>query len=108
MTLFTWMWLLAIKQFLSLTCPYTSNIGNVLNLLSLVGSVVFFVLVPFFAPHWWYLLIAIGIYLVAMLISPRIDPNAPHNDAFRAYSITGSFVEPVIVVLMYLSLFGVI
>ena len=108
MTIFPWMWLLAIKQFLNLTCPYTRPIISVLSIFELTASVAFFILIPFFAPHWWYILIAICIYLVTIIITPRIDANAPRAQVFHIYSFVGSIVSPVLLVLMYLSLLEII
>lgn len=104
----TWIYLFIIKQLLTSTCPYTiMGIGQLLDIASMFATIVFIILTFFFAPHWWYGLIACAIYLVVTMIAPRVNQHST-NMVFIIYSNIGSLAVPIIIVLMYLSLFGVI
>ena len=102
-----WLILLVINRVLASLCPFTTKIGSVISMLTFVASLVFIVLVFFFAPHWWYGLIAVAIFLVVPHLLPRINPDAMSENA-RILSGIGSTVNNIIVVLMYLALFHVI
>lgn len=102
-----WIWLFIAYKIIGSTCPFTSKIGSVLNFLSMIASYIFMILVFFFAPHWWYGLILIGISLIILFIIPRIDPNEC-GSKMRIYSGIFSHLSPVLVILMYLSLFGIL
>lgn len=97
----------AIKAFIAVTCPFTSKIGSALNVLAIIADVVFVVLLLFFAPHWWYALIALAITFVIMKFVPRLNPY-DFGSIARLYSSIGSHISPILTVCMYLDLFHVI
>lgn len=106
----TWMWLLAAKSFLVKYYKLTTTLGNLVSTLELIGTIVFFVLIPFRAPHWWYLLIAIGVYAIVFILSPFKRPN-PYDQSPELTDMKdaiGSHLSPIILVLMYLYLFNVL
>jgi len=103
----TWIYLLIVKQLLTSTCPYTIiGIGQLLDIASMFATIVFIVLTFFVAPHWWYGLIACAIYLVVTMAAPRVNQYST-NVAFIIYSNIGSIVAPILLMLMYLNLFGI-
>lgn len=103
----TWIWLLILYRIIASTTPYTSKVGSFLGVVSLIGGLVFCVLCFFFAPEWWYGLVAFGIYFAVALFIPKIDPYRMSSIAL-IYSAIFSHTTLIIVLLMYLSLFGVI
>ena len=103
----SWIIYFIIRSVLSSVCPYTSKIGGVISIPCLVATFVFIVLTFFFAPAWWYGLIAVGIFVLTPLFTPRIDPNSM-KPISRLFSTIGSMIADILVVLMYLSLFKVI
>lgn len=103
----TWIWLLIAYCIIASTTPFTSKFGSLLGMANIVAVPVFCLLSFFFAPEWWYGLIAFGIFLFGPLLIPRIDPDET-GSAFRIYSGIFSHISPVLVVLMYLSLFNII
>lgn len=103
----TWLVLFVINRVLASLCPFTTKIGTVVSSLTFVATLVFIVLTFFFAPHWWYGLIVLAVFLVVPLLLPRIDPEGMSENA-RIMSGIGSTVNNIIVVLMYLALFYVI
>lgn len=100
----TWLVLFVINRVLASLCPFTTKIGSVISSLAFVATLVFMVLVFFFAPHWWYGLIVVGLFLLVPHLMPRINPEALSENA-RIISGIGSTVNNIIVVLMYLALF---
>ena len=102
-----WFWLFVAYKFISCTSPFTSPIGSAFGFLSLIASFVFVILTFFFAPHWWYGLYTIGAMMLVLLVTPRIDPSEC-TPGQRIYSMVASHFLPVLIVLAYLSLFGVI
>lgn len=103
----TWIWMLIAYRIIALTTPFTSKIGALLGMVTTIAVPIFCVLCFFFATKWWYGLVALGIYLFGTLFTPRINPD-DMGKAARIYSGIFSHVTPIIVILMYLSLFGVI
>jgi hypothetical protein len=100
----TWLVLFVINRVLASLCPFTTKIGSVISSLAFVATLAFIVLTFFFAPHWWYGLIVLSVFLVVPLLLPRIDPEGMSENA-RIMSGIGSTVNNIIVVLMYLALF---
>lgn len=100
----TWLVLFVINRMLASLCPFTTKLGNVISTIAFVATLVFMVLVFFFAPHWWYGLIVVGLFLLVPHLMPRINPEALNENA-RIISGIGSTVNNIIVVLMYLALF---
>ena len=103
----TWLVLFVINRVLASLCPFTTKIGSVISSLAFVATLAFIVLTFFFAPHWWYGLIVLAVFLIVPLLLPRIDPEGMSENA-RIMSGIGSTVNNIIVVLMYLALFHVI
>ena len=103
----TWIWLLIAYSIIVSTTPYTSKIGSFLGVVCAIAVPIFCFLCFFFAPKWWYGLVTLGIFFGVPLLTPRIDPNTMGNLS-RIYSGIFSHILPVLVVLMYLSLFGII
>ncbi len=105
MTIFPWMWLLAIDVFLDLICPVSFKFmnSNLLGIILLFFRILFLILVPFFAPSWKYLLAALGITFFVMAITPSII-NPPQNKYLQYCSSIGHLVRPVILLFMYISL----
>lgn len=103
----TWIWLLLLDRIIAGTCPFTSKIGSVLNLITAVAVPVFCLLCFFFAQQWWYGLIALGLYFLVPIFIPKIDGHNVSN-AYRVYSGIFSHANILVVILMYLSLFEVI
>lgn len=99
-----WFWLFIISVALSTTTPWTSKFGSILAAFSLVARAVFVILMFFFAPHWWWGLVLIAAYLLVIFTVPRVDPENK-SMPLMLYSIIGSYITPIIVVLMYLSFF---
>ena len=98
-----WFWLFVAYKFISGTCPVTSPVGTILNFVSMIAGYVFVILTFFFAPHWWY-----GLILLAVsFFRPMANP-ADCSPGLRTYSMIFSHLCPVLMVLAYLSLFGVI
>lgn len=102
-----WLWLFIAYKFIAGTCPLTSPVGTILNFITMVAGYVFVILTFFFAPHWWHGFFAIGAILLVPLVTPKINP-ANCSPGLRAYSMVFSHLCPVLIVLAYLSLFGVI
>lgn len=107
MELESWIWLCFIYNVIGSTCPYTSKIGSVLGFLSLIAGIVFTVLCFFVAPSWIYGFFPIGISLIVTMLTPKIDVNNI-GPIFKIYSGIFSHLLPIIMILMYLSLFDVI
>ncbi len=102
-----WIWLLLISTIVGSTCPYTTPIGAILGAVTVIAKPIFCILCFFFAPAWWYGLIALSIqYLLPAIIAP-IDIVST-GKLFTIYSFVFSHLNIVFVVLMYLSLFGII
>ena len=99
--------LFAANRVLVGLCPFTSKLGGVLSWIAILAELVLIVLAFFFALHWWYGLIMAGLYLVIPLLLPRINPESL-SDKAKLWSGIVSHVSIVIVVLMYLVLFGVL
>jgi len=100
----SWIYLFVIERVLASTCPFTIKVvGQILGFVSMVATIAFVVLVFFFAPQWWYGLIALAIYLLTPSLTPRVDPNNT-SAALWWYSMVGSLLNPILVVLMYISL----
>lgn len=97
--------LLAVKAILSVTCPFTSTIGGLLNFLTMIADTVFVILLAFFAPHWWYALVAVSIYFVITMLIPKVNPNN-YGSIARVYSAIGSHLSPFLTIFMYIDLFG--
>ena len=102
-----WFWLFITYKIIAGTCPFTSKIGSALNFLAMIASYIFVILVFFFAPYWWYGLILIAISLVILFGTPRINTENC-NPAMYLYSGLFSHLSPILVILMYLSLFGIL
>lgn len=102
-----WILLFIVYKIIGATCPFTSKIGSLLNFLAMIAAYVFMILVFFFAPFWWYGLILIGISLILLFVIPRIDPSEC-GALMHLYSGLFSHLSPILVILMYLSLFGII
>ncbi|MBF1421246.1 hypothetical protein [Hoylesella nanceiensis] len=102
----TWMILFVVSGILSSTCPFTSRIGALFGSVTVIAKPIFVVLSFFFSPVWWYGLIAVSIYLFIPLLIPKVDP-LEYGKAARVYSSIGSHANIVIVILMFLNLFGV-
>lgn len=99
--------LFIINRVLAGLCPFTSKIGGILSWLSIIAEWVLMALTFFFAPHWWYGLIMVGLYFIIHLLLPRINPNTM-SDKARIASGVGSTINIIIVVVLYLLLFDVI
>lgn len=98
----TWLILFIVCEFISATAPITSKVvGQALGLVSVIAKFVFMALVFFFAPHWWYGLITLGIFfLLPMFV--QVNPNAvQRNPIASIYSIIASHLQPIVIVLMY-------
>lgn len=102
-----WIWLLILQRIIDSTCPFTSKVGAVLNVITLIAVLMFCILCFFYAPEWWYGLVATGIFLFGSLLIPKINPNDA-GPVFRIYSGIASHLSPIIVLLMYLFLLDVI
>lgn len=102
-----WLMLFIVNRVLAGLCPYTTKLGSVVSTIMFVATLVFIVLVFFFAHQWWYGLIAIAIFFIVPSLMPRINPHAMGDNA-RILSGIGSTMNNIIVVLMYLALFHVI
>ena len=102
----TWIYYLIVYKVLGSTCPFTiRGIGSILGIVSMVASIVFVGLTFFFAPQWWYGLVAGAIYLGVPLLTPRVYADDT-NIFFWGYSILGSLTMPILLVLMYIDLFS--
>ncbi len=99
--------LFAANRVLVGLCPFTSKLGGVLSWIAILAEWVLIVLAFFFALHWWYGLIMAGLYLVIPMLLPRINPESL-SDKAKLWSGIVSHASIVIVVLMYLVLFGVL
>lgn len=100
----TWMILLLISSILGSICPFTSVTGSILSWISMVAKYIFIVLTFFFCPAWWYGLIAIALSLGVTLLIPKVNPAA-YGDGARVLSGIGSYLQPVLVLGMYIDLF---
>lgn len=102
-----WVVLFIIKQVLAATCPVTTKIiGQIINTIVLIATILFIVLV-FVHTNWKMGLVAVGIFFIVPIIVPKINTDNI-SDAFKLYSLVGSAISPVLLVLMYLSLYNVI
>lgn len=105
---FIWIWLLLIgSKVLSMLAPFTTRVGAMVDTLAVVAEVLFCGLCFFFAPAWWYGLIAGAIWLLAPFLVPKYDP-AQLPQGYVAVSKVLSWIKPILVVLMYLLLFEVL
>lgn len=102
-----WIWLFIAYKIIGATCPFTSKIGSVLNFFAMIASYIFMILVFFFAPCWWYGLVLVAITLVTLFVIPKINPGNC-GPAMYIYSGLFSHLSPILVIFMYLSLFGII
>lgn len=103
----TWAILFIIKLILGATCPLTyKKIGRIVESVDIIATVVFIILV-FFLTNYKVGLGAIAAFvLVAFFVpTPRTDNI---SDGYRLYSLIGSILSPILLVFMYLDLFGVI
>ena len=73
----------------------------------MVASYIFIVLSFFFAPHWWHGLLLLAVMFIVPLLTPKINPYTC-SPTFKTISGILSHVAPVLVLLMYLSLFGIL
>lgn len=103
----TWIWMLIVYRIFASTSPFTSKIGAILGWITAVAVPIFCILCFFFAGAWWYGLVAWGIYFLGTLLIPKIDADNA-GTALCMYSAVVSHLQPVIVLLMYLSLFKII
>lgn len=103
----TWFWLFVAYKFIGATCPFTSKVGGLLSLVAMIVSYIFIVLAFFFAPHWWHGLLLVAVEFFIPLLTPRINPDCC-GDTFRGVSVIISHLAPILVLLMYLSLFGIL
>lgn len=103
----TWFWLFVAYKFIGATCPFTSKVGGLLSLVAMIASYIFIVLAFFFAPHWWHGLLLVAVMFFIPLLTPRINPDCC-GDTFRGVSVMMSYLAPILVLLMYLSLFGIL
>ena len=102
-----WIVLFVIKQVLAATCPGTFKIiGKAIGLIEIIATILFIILV-FVHANWKLGLVAVGILFIVPVIMPRINTDNI-SDAFKLYSLVGSAISPILLVLMYLDLFGVI
>lgn len=102
-----WIILFAVRVILSSLCPFTSKIGSIFSMVTMIATLIFIPLTFFFAPHWWYGLITLGLYFLLPLLLPRVNPDTM-SDNGRILSGIGSIISDVVVVLMYLYLFKVL
>ena len=103
----TWFWLFVAYKFIGATCPFTSKVGGLLSLVAMIASYIFIVLAFFFAPHWWHGLLLVAVMFFIPLLTPRINPD-DCGVTFRVVSGIISHLAPILVLLMYLSLFGIL
>lgn len=103
----TWFWLFVAYKLIVATCPFTSKVGGFLSLVAMIASYIFIVLSFFFAPHWWHGLLLIAVMFAVSLLAPKINPYDCGN-TFRCVSGIISHLAPILVLLMYLSLFGIL
>ena len=99
--------LFVIDRILAATCPLTSKVGAFLGVFNMIATIVLIVLSFFFAPQWWYGLVFAALYLLIPMLTPRIDAGGLGTFG-RLYSSIGSHLSPIITVIMYLLLFGVL
>lgn len=99
-----WFWLFIVSIALGATIPKTNKFGSILSALTLVARFVFVVLMFFNAPHWWWGLVLIAEYMLVIAIVPRVNPDN-QSLPFVLYSVVGSYINPIIVLFMYLSFF---
>lgn len=109
MTSEIWFWLFILIKVLGATCPFTSPIGAILNLVGMVARYVFIGILFFTAPEWWYGLVMLAVEFFAPMFIPRIDVESMRtNNIGRLYSIIGSHACPIITILVYLYYYNVI
>lgn len=101
----TWFWLFVAYEFIGATCPFTSKVGGFLSWIAMIASYIFIVLAFFYAPHWWHGLLLVAVMFFVPLLTPRINPNNC-GDTFKVVSGVLTHLSPILVLLMYLSLFG--
>lgn len=99
-----WYWMFVASSIFGMTCPKTSAIGGVLNLIGMIAKYAFIVLAFFCGAHWWYGLVLLATRLLLMVIVPRIDANNL-TPGETLYSIIFSHIEPIVVLIMYISFF---
>lgn len=102
-----YLWLFVAYKIIGATCPFTSKAGSILSLAAMIASFIFIVLSFFFASHWWHGLLLIAILLIVPLLTPKINPN-DCGHTYKVVSGVMSHLSPVLVLLMYLSLFGIL
>lgn len=103
-----YIWLYIVDKIIGTTCPFTSKFPGVpLTWLSMIASWVFIALTFFFANHWYHGIILLLIEWLLPLLIPKTDPNSG-GIGLWIYSMIFSHLSPVLVILMYLSLFNVI
>lgn len=101
-----WLILFIVEKILASTCPFTSKVGTAIGFVNLLARYAFIVLVFFFAPEWWYGLVAIAIDWLIPVVTPKPDLTGKSLGLW-VYSMIGSHVAPILTVFMYLSLFGI-
>ena len=102
-----WAILFIIKMILNATCPVTfRKIGQIIELIELVATVVFVILV-FFLTNYKVGLGAIAAFVLVAFFVPTLKTDSI-SDGYRLYSLIGSIISPILLILMYLDLFGVI
>ena len=109
----TWAILFIIKLILGATCPLTyKKIGRIVELVDMIATVVFVILVFFLTNYKVGLGTIAAAILVAFFVPTpdinRIDDNRMFGYYFRIYSLIGSILSPILLILMYLDLFEVI
>lgn len=99
-----WFWLFVAERFIASTCPRTSKLGSILNMLSMAAILVFIVLSFFFAEQWYYGLILGAIYLLVPFFTPRVDANNMSGGGI-VWSMIGSHLVPFITIAIYICFF---
>lgn len=99
-----WFWLYVVSVVLAGTTPRTNKLGSFLGGMTLVARFVFVVLLFFYAPYWWWGLVLIAVYFLTIRIIPRVD-SENESLPFMLYSIIGSYINPILVVLMFVFFF---
>ena len=100
-----WVLLFIVKQMLAATCPVTyRRIGQLVELISLIATIVFIVLVFSVTKDWKLGVGAIGIFVIVPLLMPKVRTDNI-SGWLRLYSLVGSVLDPILLAWMYFSLF---
>lgn len=98
------MYLFILNRFIVYLCPAVFNYMVIVGFINMIATLLFIILSFVYSPVWWY---SIAIYFGVLFVTPKINPDEL-SDKYRIVSSFVNLLQPIIILIMYLSLFDVI